>query len=128
MKVARDSCQGHFRGEYGAKLALLDSRTTKTKLGNSASEEAVRDFLARRETVAGEEKKALIEKIHPQQRKPTLHCVECHRAEGGLVDFTSLGYPPARVQAISSPLVTRAIDHIVEGKPFYLPSFLEIKE
>jgi hypothetical protein len=128
VKVARDACQGHFRGEYGAKLALIDPRNSKALLRNQGNEDAVRDFLARRDRLTVDEKKALVEKIHPLRRDPTLHCVECHRIEGGLVDFRSLGYPPARIQAISSPLVTRAIDHIVEGKPFYLPSFLEIKE
>ena len=126
VKVARESCQGHFRGEYGAKLALFDPNTSKTILRNPGNEQSVRDFLARRDTLGADEKKALLQKIHPLRRDPTLHCVQCHKTEGGLVDFRSLGYPPARIQTISSPLVTSAIDHIVEGKPFYLPSFLEI--
>lgn len=124
VQVTRDAVQRHFRGEYGAKLALMDPRTRKPFLGDSGIEQAMHDFLARRDAMTDEEKARLLKKIHPQRRDPTLHCTQCHRPEGSLVDFRSIGYPPARIQAISSPLVTSAIDHIVEGKPFHLPEFL----
>lgn len=124
VQVTRDAVQKHFRGEYGAKLALVDPRTRKPLLGDPGNQPAVRDFFARRDTMTDEEKARLLKTIHPQQRDPTLHCTQCHRPEGSLVDFRSVGYPPARIQAISSPLVTSAIDHIVEGKPFHLPEFL----
>ena len=128
LPVTREACRGHFRGDYGAKLALVDPRTRKASHGNPSNEKAVRDYLARRNILTDAVKKTLVKNIHPQQRDPTLHCAACHRPEGSLVDFGALGYPPARIQAISSPLVTSAIDHIVEGKPFYLPGFLEIKD
>jgi len=128
IKVARDALQGHFRGEYGAKLALTDPRTMKPLLGKNDNAGAIRDFLGWRTALSDEENKALVKQIHPQQRNPTLHCRQCHQAEGSLVDFVALGYPPARIQAISSPRVTSAIDHIVEGRSFHLPEFLENKE
>jgi hypothetical protein len=124
VKVTRDALQGHFRGEYGAKLAQRDPRTQKPFLGKSGDARAERDFLARRNVLSDSEKKALLERIHPPRRNPTLRCKDCHRAEGSLVDLPSLGYPPARIQAISSPQVTSAIDNIVEGQSFYLPDFL----
>jgi hypothetical protein len=128
IQVARDSVQGHFRGEYGAKLALTDPRTAKPILRNPGNDRAVRDFLAQRDTLTEEQKKALLTRIHPQRRDPTLHCTQCHRAEGSLVDFSSIGYPPARVQAMSSPQVTSAIDNIVQGRQFHLPEFLGPKD
>lgn len=128
VKVAREAVRGHFRGEYGAKLALADRRTSKPFLRNPGNENAVRDFLAQRETLTDEQKQSLLKKIHPQRRQPTLHCAQCHRAEGSLVDFPALGYPPVRVQAICSRQVTLAIDHIVEGRPFHLPDFLGNRE
>ncbi len=124
VKVTREAVQGHFRGEYGAKLALLNPRTMKPLLGNPGTEKAVRDFLAQREVLTGEQKNLALKKIHPPLRVPTLHCAQCHRIEGSQVDFLTLGYPPARIRAICSPQVTLAIDHIVEGRPFYLPDFL----
>jgi hypothetical protein len=127
VKVTREAVQGHFRGEYGAKLALTDPRTGQPLLENPGGNKAGRDFLRQRDTLTDEQKKIWLEKIHPQRRKPTLHCADCHQPEGSLVDFRASGYPPARIQAIASHLVTRAIDHIVEGKSFYLPGFLEIK-
>lgn len=122
--VTRDAVRGHFRGEYGAKLALVDPRTKKPILGSPGNKKAVQELLAYRSASTAEEKALLLKKIHPNRREPTLHCTECHRSEGSLVDLPSLGYPPARIQALSSPLVTDAIEHIVEGKPFYLPTFL----
>ena len=122
--VTREAVSGHFRGEYGAKLALVDPNTNGPLLGDPGTAAAVKDFLARRTTTTAQEKLLLLKEIHPQRRDPPLSCAECHRSEGSLVHLPSLGYPPARVQAISSPLVTDAIRHIVEGKPFYLPSFL----
>ncbi len=124
VKVTRDAVQGHFRGEYGAKLALLEAGARKPFLRNTGNESAVRDFLSQRNALGEEQKKQLLQQIHPQRRNPTLHCTDCHRAQGSLVDFASIGYPPARIQAISSPQVTSAIDHIVEGKEFHLPEFL----
>lgn len=123
VKVTRQALPGHFRGEYGAKLALLDPRTRQPLL-QPDNPKAARQYLARRHSLTGEEKEQLLRKIHPPRRTPTLHCRQCHQPEGSLVDFLSLGYPPARLEAISSPLVTSAIDHIVEGKPFHLPAFL----
>lgn len=128
VRVTRDAVRGHFRGEYGAKLALVDARTQKPRLAAPGSQQAVEDFLRRRSTLSDAEKVAVLAKIHPPRRNPTLHCTECHRSEKSLIDLPSLGYPPARVQAISSPLVTDAIEHMVEGKPFHLPAVLEPKE
>ncbi len=124
VRVTRDAIQGHFRGEYGAKLALAEPRTKQPLLASLGNKKAVQDFLAHRGPWTTEEKALALKKIHPTRREATLHCTECHRAEGSLVDLPALGYPPARIQAISSPLVTDAIQHVVEGKPFYLPSFL----
>lgn len=124
VQVTRDAVQGQFRGEYGAKLALLDAGTRKPFLGMSGIEAATKTFLARRGTLTEPEKTALLKQIHPPRRDRTLQCGECHRVEGSLVNFSSLGYPPARIQAISSPLVTEAIEHIIQGKPFYLPGVL----
>lgn len=128
VRITRQTLPGHFRGEYGAKLALVNPGTGKPILKNPGSAEAAREFLARSSSLAGEEKAQWIKKVHPQRREPTLRCKECHRSEGSLVDFASLGYPPARLQAISSPLVTSAIDHIVDGQPFYLPAILGREE
>jgi hypothetical protein len=128
IRVSRDAVQGHFRGEYGAKLALTDTRTTKPILRNPGNDKAVRDFLAQRDTLTDEQKKLLLNRIHPQRRDPTLHCTQCHRPEGSLVDFSSIGYPPARVQAMSSPQVTSVIDNAVQGRQFHLPEFLESPE
>jgi hypothetical protein len=124
VKVTRETVQGHFRGEYGAKLALRDPRTMKPYLRNAGNEKAVQDYLVHRSSMTDDQKQALLKKVHPQRRAPTLHCTQCHRAEGSMIDFVALGYPPARIQAISSPQVTSAIDHIVEGSTFYLPDFL----
>jgi hypothetical protein len=35
-----------------------------------------------------------------------------------------VGYPPARVEMLTQPVIFRMIEHIASGHPFYLPAFL----
>ncbi|MEW6440520.1 MAG: hypothetical protein AB1640_06230 [bacterium] len=122
VALARETLPRHFRGEYGAKLALVDSRTREPRLGRTGDEDAIARFLAGRGRLGEEEEASLLKHIHPDRRDPTLHCTQCHRSEGSLVDLTTVGYPPARIAAIIQPLVMQTIEHIAEGRPFHIPS------
>jgi cytochrome b subunit of formate dehydrogenase len=50
-----------------------------------------------------------------------------HFVSGRVLNFAMIGHTYEAFLAIIH-VVTRAIDHIVEGKPFYLPGFLEIED
>ena len=114
----------HFRGEYGAKLALRDAKTGGPMLAYPGTAEDVREWLARGSSLLPAPRAALLERIHPAGRSRTLHCTECHRQTGSLIDFTKLGYPPARQEMLIKPPVFKMIEHISAGQPMNLPTFL----
>ncbi|MFQ5804970.1 MAG: hypothetical protein ACE5I3_00820 [Phycisphaerae bacterium] len=128
LEAARETLPRHFRGEYGAKLALVDPQTRRPWLGHPGSEAAAQEYLSQKDSLRGEEKEAVLTRVHPLRRKPTLHCTDCHRPEGALVDLTTVGYPPARVQALVQPLIMQAIEHIVEGREFHMPTFIRPRD
>ncbi|MEP0845726.1 MAG: hypothetical protein HRF50_02770 [Phycisphaerae bacterium] len=121
--LARDIVPRHFRGEYGAKLALRDG-AGRPRLAHEGTEAAVRRYLEPDASRNDAERKRLLAEVHPQRREPTLTCTNCHRAEGSLVELHSVGYPPRRVQDLMRPMVMQAIEHIMQGQPFYMPQFM----
>jgi hypothetical protein len=124
LRLAANELPRHFRGEYGAKLALADPGSGEPILGNSAVDPAVRKFLERREKADEIERKDMLKRVHPSLRDPSLQCNQCHRVEGSLVGLAAAGYPAARLQAISQPLVMQAVENMKEGRPFHIPTFL----
>jgi hypothetical protein len=124
FQAARLEIPRHFRGEYGAKLALAHEQTGAPRLDHPGNEQAVRDFLAGKDTLSQSEIDALLTAVHPLRRSPTLHCQDCHRPQEPLVDLVAAGYPPPRVQQLSQRLITRMIDHIIDGQPFQMPGFV----
>ena len=127
LRLARNTIPQHFRGEYGAKLALADPVTAKPLLGNSFGDPAVAEYLEKRVRLSGEEAKRLLEKVHPTKREPTLECSECHTLESSLVDLAAAGYPEARRRAIVQPIVMHAVQNMKAGRPFHIPTFLGVE-
>lgn len=124
LTEAPDLLPRHFRGEYGAKLAVLDRATGNTMKGHPNTRTAVREWLARKDSAAESERKELLAAVHPLRRETALTCTDCHTASGGLVDFAKAGYPPARIDQLIAPIVFRMIEHINAGRPFHLPSVI----
>jgi hypothetical protein len=75
-------------------------------------------------TATVSQKAALLEDVHPLRRPQTPRCSDCHTRTGGLIDFGALGYPPARIDMLTQPMVFQMIQHIAAGQPFYLPGIL----
>ena len=121
--LARKTVPQHFRGEYGAKLALTEPATGNPLLGDPGIESAVQEFLARGGSLGKEEREALLKRVHPRPRAERLGCSQCHRSEKPLLDLRAVGYPVERIEAITQPLVMQAIEHIAAGQPFHIPSF-----
>ena len=124
IEATRETIPLHFRGEYDAKLALVDKQTRRPRLRFPGNEAAVRDYLARGSTLNDTERLTLLAKVHPTRRQPTLNCTQCHTPTGSLVDLPALGYPPARIDGLMRPLVMQAIEHIAAGREFYMPGFM----
>ncbi len=116
-----------FRGEYGAKLALVDGASRSPVLAHPGVESHVRRYVAERDRLDDAAKAALLAEIHPLRRPQTLQCSDCH-APSGLIDFTSLGYSAKRTADLTGSIVVRMIQHISEGSPFYLPRFMRPRD
>ncbi len=116
-----DALSRHFRGEYGAKLALRDA-AGRPLLGHPGTDQAVRTWQERKTTTDAAERDRLLAAVHPLRRDAALTCTDCHRTEGSLIAFEELGYPEARVRALVDPVIFRMIEHINSGRPFSLPA------
>jgi len=123
LDAARESLPRRFRGEYGAKLGLVDRATGKPLLSHPGTEAAVRSY--HREAGASDpaRRAALLSAVHPRRRAEPLHCTDCHRSDRPLLDFAAAGYPAARIQMLSTPTIFRMIERIARGQPFYMPEF-----
>ena len=113
----------YFRGEYGAKLALV-SKADEPILGHPGTASDVQAFLNDGAPLSERQREDLIERIHPRRREQALTCSACHSKGESLIAFEDLGYPPARLRALSDPLVFQMIENIDAGVPFELPRFL----
>ncbi len=128
VEAAREALPRRFRGEYGAKLALVDRATGGLLLNHPGTETAVRAYLREADTADESRRAALLADVHPRRRPQALHCTDCHRAEKPLLDFAAAGYPPARIEMLTTPVVFRMIERIASGQPFYLPGFVSPAE
>lgn len=124
LEVAREVVPRHFRGAYGAKLALRDGRTGRPVLGYPQTRRFIAQYLAEAPALAPERREELLRAIHPQRRSEPLTCTTCHSPEQNMIDHAALGYPPRRIEALRDPLIFQMIEHISRGTPFHLPQFL----
>jgi hypothetical protein len=67
-------------------------------------------------------KEELLQTVHRDVVKRQPQCSRCHAPEGGFIDLTALGYPPARVQALQHSVLARQVESIEAGRPFHLPA------
>ena len=114
----------HFRGEYGAKLALRDANTGQPILAHPETQDVVDELLTSGVGVGTTDWSTLVVKVHSNRRSTPLHCTQCHQATDSLVDLSTVGYPQQRIRALHEPWIFRAIEHIAEGQPLYLPGFV----
>lgn len=120
---AREALPRHFRGEYGAKIAQRGVGGAPI-LAHPDTEQLVADFLRQKDTIKGQNRLDLLERIHPLRRKTPLDCTDCHRKDDGLINFALMGYPPARTESLFHPVVVEMIEHINKGTPFQMPEFI----
>ncbi|OWY68464.1 hypothetical protein B7486_25955 [cyanobacterium TDX16] len=118
---AASSLPRHFRGEYGAKLAIRADGSDSPMLAHPQTDAAVAAYLAAKDTTDDAERERLLKAVHPLRRENALNCTDCHSREGSLIDFAQLGYPEARIDLLVNPVIFRMIEHIAAGRVFRLP-------
>ena len=121
LSEARESLPRHFRGEYGAKLAIREDKSGQPLLGHPNTASEVAEYLSRGPSMGDAERERLLKAVHPLRREEALNCTDCHRIEESLVDFAQVGYPEARADALVSVIVFRMVEHIAAGRAFHLP-------
>ncbi len=158
LSAAREELPRHFRGEYGAKLAVVD-RDGNLLRGHPDTDAAKRRYLEAVERAAQRngaavsptnqtvttsqavdvaprqdtglsqaERDSLLAAVHPLRRKEPRSCTDCHRSDQSLIDFKAIGMPGPRVDALVNPVVFRMIEHIGKGRAFGLPEFMHEDE
>jgi len=124
VDAARATLPRHFHGSYGAKLSLTDSARGDPLLGHPGTAAPVREFLQRGGNLTPADRIALLARIHPRKRVQPLQCANCHSPSAAvLIDLAKVGYPPARLRALSQPAVVRMIQQTYEGRPMHLREF-----
>lgn len=116
-----DAVRRALRGSYAAKIARRDPAGGPI-LGNAGTEAAIQAWLERGATATGAAREAMLQAVHPRRRETALQCTDCHRAQGGLLDFAALGYPAARIRSLTEPSIFTMIENIAAGRAFELPS------
>ena len=120
IEVGRSTLPRHFRGEYGAKLALSNPQDRTPQLAHPDTADAVRNYLRHADSIPPVEHDTLLAAIHPLRRAQALTCIDCHREAESLVSFSAAGYPPARIKALTRPIVFQMVEHISAGRPMHL--------
>lgn len=124
LRVAQNALPRHFRGEYGAKIALRDANGAPI-LSHPDNEQAAEEFLAHGDALEGQARVDALNRVHTKRRQSPLDCNACHRHADGLINFAELGYPAERTKALLDPIVVEMIEHIGKGTPFQMPGFLD---
>lgn len=123
LDVATDAVVRSFRGAYGVKLALADSRGGPV-LAHPDTAEKVTRFLSRPPKPDTQEYADQLAAIHPMRRAVPRNCVACHSPNAGLIPFEDLGYPPARAAMLRGGAIFPMIEKIGSGEPFQYPTFV----
>lgn len=123
LEQAREAVRRALRGSYGAKLARSDA-AGRPILGYSGSESASKAWIERGANATGEERDRMLAAVHPDAHDPPIDCTNCHQPtpEAAFINFSAAGYPAARVRALTDAPIFEMIQHIREGRPFYLPT------
>jgi hypothetical protein len=123
VQTMRSRIHGHGHGEYGTKIGIpIDAGHRWTP--NAAEQKAIDEIRDSGSVLRVDERKALVETVHGNLKKPKVECSLCHTANGGLLDFAALGYSPVRVEALRSNTIARQAQAVESGETFFLPSVL----
>jgi len=112
----------YVKGEYGAKLALARDDAERGRQRDRLSD-LTRQFC--KAAKDSPQQRALSRLIHEPVLAEPIGCVACHGGKTCRIDYTALGYPPSRQQALRHLPVAMLIQHNRQGQPFYLPGIVD---
>lgn len=113
----RQELPRHVRGDYGAKIAVHDPVRDRQRW-------ALRDrYFA---TDGNDQLRAVLrEQIHEGIALQAIGCQACHGGDPPCLDLVHLGYTPTYAQYLQGTPIAAMMQHIREGRPFYLPNLFE---
>ncbi len=109
------------RGEYGRKIGVPKLALVPDQKQREAQEKMVTMGLG----MSDQAHEALVEIVHRGIARPEPKCTRCHDDEPELVDYDTLGYSPARAEALRSQSIRQFSNAVEQGEIFYLPSVLD---
>lgn len=109
-------------GNYGAKIApgyIVDGRfrfiSTEKEIG------FVLDYLKKQDMLGTAQQSQMKKMIHRKVGSKPLECATCHKEKDPYIPFAKLGYPPRRLEELTS---TSVVGMIQKYKQFWIPGFL----
>jgi len=109
-------------GDYGAKIApgRAENGEFDFLIGTDMLA-VVEKYLRERSTLAPEQESQVKRVIHRRVAQKAVECHECHDAETQYIPLAELGYPPRRVDELTT---TAAVGMIGKYEEFWIPSML----
>jgi len=109
-------------GNYGAKIAPgRYSGDTFTFIRGEKDRIFVEKFLGEEENLSRQQSSQIKHLIHNKVNKKPIECTDCHQRDNPYIPFAKLGFPPRRVDELTS---TAVVGMISKYKEFYIPNFL----
>lgn len=109
-------------GNYGVKIAPgTDDNGTFRLLHGKKDMEFVERYISEQERLDPEQKSQMKRVIHRGITKKPAECKSCHNETDQFLPLAELGYPPRRIDELTTSSV---VGMIHKYKEFYIPSFL----
>lgn len=109
-------------GNYGAKIAPGYMENGQFRFISTEKEmEAVLNYIEKQDMLGTAQQSQMKKVIHRKVNNKPLKCTSCHKEKGAYLPFATLGYPPRRLEELTS---TSVVGMIEKYKKFWIPSFL----
>lgn len=109
-------------GDYGAKIAPGYMENGHYRFISTEKEmAAVLNYIKNQDMLGTAQQSQMKKVIHRKVSNKPIQCTSCHRDKKTYVPFAQLGYPPRRLEELTS---TSVVGMIQKYKKFWIPSFL----
>ena len=109
-------------GNYGAKIAPGYMENSRFRFISTEKEmDAVLNYIKKQDMLGTAQQSQMKKVIHRKVGNKPLQCTSCHTEKAPYVPFAGLGYPPRRLEELTS---TSVVGMIQKYKKFWIPSFL----
>jgi len=109
-------------GNYGAKIAPGFEENGKFRFISTEREmTSVLNYIKKQDMLGTAQQSQMKKVIHRKVNNKPLQCTSCHKQKAAYLPFAQLGYPPRRLEELTS---TSVVGMIQKYKKFWIPSFL----